>query len=190
MKKTSDSFFNCVMFFIFTILTIIAVLWGFGLLAIQNENSTIESIRQAFDENDIQIQIVLYGNYEAKESLLQSYELNSNALVALCIYPKPLDLDNKEIRNSFESAIERVELTEEQQIQIIRLNEYLFTKELLLSPNLTAEALVAICENPEPLNLKNKEVQDWFKAAIERTGLTKEQKSRIVNSKIQGMFLY
>ena len=177
----------CVMFFIFILLFYLSVL---PIFINYNEDLAIESIRQAFDENDIQIQIVLYGNLEAKESLLQSSELNSNALVALCIYPEPLNLYNKEIQNSFESAIERVELTEEQQIRIIRLNEYLFTKELLLSPNLTAEALVSMCETPGPLYLKNKEVQGWFKAAIERTELTKDQKSRIIRSKLKGMYLY
>lgn len=177
----------CVMFFIFILLFYLSVL---PIFINYNEDFAIESIRQAFDENDIQIQIVLYGNLEAKESLLQSSELNSNALVALCIYPEPLNLYNKEIQNSFESAIERVELTEEQQIRIIRLNEYLFTKELLLSPNLTAEALVSMCETPGPLYLKNKEVQGWFKAAIERTELTKDQKSRIIRSKLKGMYLY
>lgn len=169
---------------------LIIILLGIILFVRQDKLSAIASIRQAFDENDIQIQIVLYGNLESKESLLQSSELNSNALVALCIYPEPLNLYNKEIQNSFESAIERVELTEEQQIRIIRLNEYLFTKELLLSPNLTAEALVSMCETPGPLYLKNKEVQGWFKAAIERTELTKDQKSRIIKSKLKGMYLY
>ena len=55
---------------------------------------------------------------------------------------------------------------------------------------MTADGLVAVCENPEDLNLDNNTVQDWFKDAIERTELTAEQKALIAKSKIGGLGLF
>ena len=61
---------------------------------------------------------------------------------------------------------------------------------MLLSNNLTAEGLIAICEKPRGLDLNSPTVQKMFKNAIQRTELTEAQKVKIAKSKIQGLGLF
>ena len=143
-----------------------------------NDNAkkeVIAEIQQTLDQNDVQVLIAFGDNFDSKESLIQSSELHSDGLIALCTNPE---------------AIERTELTAEQQVQIAKIGEFAYNQALLLSTNLTAEGLVAICENPGTLNLKSTTVQKWFKEAIERTELTAEQQAQIAKSEIKGMGLF
>ncbi len=140
----------------------------------------IAEIQQTLNQNDIQVLTAFGDNFEAKKSLIQSSELHSDGLIALCTNPEPMYLDNDTVQSWFEEAIERTELTAEQQVQIIKIGEFAYNKILLLNTNLTAEGLVTICENPGTLNLDNDTVQSWFEEAIERTELTAEQQIQII----------
>lgn len=151
---------------------------------------TIGKIQQKLDKNDPQVIIALGNSFESKEALIKSSELNANGLIALCTKPSPMNMRNAEVQSWFIEAIERTELTAEQEVQIAKIGNFTYSKALLLKTNLTAEGLVAICENPVNLNLHNDEVKKWFREAIERTELTEEQKVRIAKSKIEGLGLY
>jgi len=158
-----------------------------------NDNAkkeVIAEIQQTLDQNDVQVLIAFGDNFDAKESLIQSSELHSDGLIALCTNPEPMNLKSNTVQKWFKEAIERTELTAEQQVQIVKIGEFAYNQALLLSTNLTAEGLVAICENPGTLNLDNDTVQSWFKEAIKRTELTAEQKAQIAKSKIQEMGLF
>lgn len=157
---------------------------------VNTEEEVIEEIQQTLDQNDVQVITAFGNNSEAKEALIQSSELHSNGLIALCINPEPMILGSGTVQKWFEEAIERTELTAEQQVQIAKLGKFAYSRALLLNPNLTAEGLVAVCESPDELNLKNRTVQKWFKEAIERTELTTEQQVQIAKSKIKGMGLF
>ena len=158
-----------------------------------NDNANkefIAEIQQTLDQNDAQVLTAFGDNFEAKKALIQSSELHSDGLIALCINPKPLNLKSAIVQDWFKEAIERTNLTTEQQVQIAKIGEFAYSKALLLSTNLTAEGLVAICENPGTLNLKSDIVQNWFKEAIGRTKLTAEQRVQIAKSELKGMGLF
>lgn len=155
-----------------------------------SKKKLIAEIQQTLNQNDAQVLIALGNNFEAKVELIRSSELNSDGLIALCTNPEPMNLNNKTVRNWFKDAIERTELTAEQEVEIARIGEFAYSQALLLSTNLTADGLVAVCENPGDLNLNNKTVQNWFKDAIKRTELTAEQKALIAKSKTGGLGLF
>ncbi len=144
------------------------------------KKDVIAEIQQTLNQNDGQVLIAFGDNFEEKENLIHSSELHSDGLIALCTNPFPMDLDNDIVQIWFKKAIKRTDLTAEQQVQIIKIGEFAYTKALLLSANLTAEGLVAICENPSPFNLDDDTVQSWFKEAIKRTNLTAEQQVQII----------
>ena len=151
----------------------------------------IEEIQQTLDPNDLQVLIAFGNNFEAKEELIHSSELSAEGLIALCIDPYPMNLNSTTVRGWFKEAIERVELTADQQVQIVKIGEYAYTTALLLSVNLKGEGLVAICENiPSKLNINSVTVKSWFKDAIKRTYLTEEQKIQIAKSEIGGIGLF
>lgn len=68
------------------------------------------------------------------------------------------------------------------QIAIAESDNFEAQKLLLKSPNLCAEALVILCEKSYRFNFKNREVQNWFEVAINRTKLTSKQEIRISES--------
>ena len=150
----------------------------------------IAEIQETLNQNDAQVLIAFGDNFEAKKGLIQSSELNSDGLIALYTNPEPMNLNNNTVQNWFKDAIERTELTAEQEVQIARIGKFAYNRALLLSTNLTADGLVAVCENPGGLNLNNNTVQNWFKDAIKRTELTAEQKALIAKSKIGGLGLF
>ncbi len=154
---------------------------------VNTEEEVIEEIQQTLDQNDVQVITAFGNNSEAKEALIQSSELHSNGLIALCINPEPMILGSGTVQKWFEEAIERTELTAEQQVQIARIGEFAYTRALLLSSKLTAEGLVAICETPKALNLNNNTIREWLRKAIERTELTAEQQVQIAKL---GKFAY
>ena len=84
------------------------------------EKNVIVEIQQTLDQNDIQVLIAFGDNFEAKMSLLQSLELHSDGLIALCTNPKPMNLWNNKVRKLFKEAIERTELTAEQKVKIAK----------------------------------------------------------------------
>ena len=56
------------------------------------DGKTIEEIQQTLDQNDSQVIIALGNNFEAKEGLIKSSELNGDGLIALCTKPEPISL--------------------------------------------------------------------------------------------------
>ena len=134
---------------------------------------------------EAQIAIAQGDNFEAKESLLKSKNLHSEALIALCNHPEPMNLENEEVQSWFKNAIKRTELTTKQQVQIAKIGNFVYNSALLLRDKLSAEGLLVICQKAEVFNLENEDVQSWFKNAIKRTELTAEQKAQIAKSKIK-----
>ena len=163
------------------LLVICLLLAGCGKNADNNtdKKSVIAEIQQTLNPDDTQVIIAFGDNFEAKKGLLQSSELHSEGLIALCINPAPLNLGSDTIQKWFKEAIERTELTAEQEVQIAKLGEFSYNRALLLRTNLSGDGLVAVCENPGSMNLGSDTVQKWFKEAIERTELTAEQEVQI-----------
>lgn len=65
------------------------------------------------------------------------------------------------------------------QVAMAETKNFEAQKHLLTSPDLCAEALVAICEKPANFNFENDTVERWFTNAINRTKLTPRQEIRI-----------
>ena len=136
-------------------------------------------IPQEFDRNDAQVLVAFGDNFEAKKGLIQSTELSSTGLVAICTNPRPLALENSEVQDWFKNAVAQTELSAEQEVEIAKMGKVAYARALLLDPSLTPEGLVAVCENSECLNLRNIEVQGWFLEAFMRTELTAEQEVKV-----------
>ena len=95
--------------------------------------------------------------------------LSADGLVAVCENPGSMNLRSDTIQKWFKEAIERTELTAEQEVQIAKLGEFSYNRALLLKTNLSGDGLVAVCEYPGSMNLRSNTIQKWFKEAIERT---------------------
>ena len=68
--------------------------------------------------NDAQVLVAFGDNFEAKKGLIQSTELSSTRLVAICTNPRPLALENSEVQEWFRNAVAQTELTAEQEVEI------------------------------------------------------------------------
>ena len=155
-----------------------------------DNKAVIAEIQQSLNQNDTQVLIAFGDNFEAKKGLIQSSELHSEGLIALCTNPEPMNLDNDTVQKWFNEAIARTELTADQEVQIAKIGEFCYNQALLLRTNLTGSGLVAVCENPGSMNLDNDTVQKWFNEAIERTELTADQEVLIAKSKVKGLGLF
>ena len=144
-----------------------------------NFNKKAEVGNEILNQENLQVKIALGDNYDAKVALLQSKELSSDGLVALCLYPEGLRLENLKIQHFYKEAIERTDLTVEQEVQIAKFDKYAYTKALLLRTRLSPEGLVAVCENPGEVSLRNNELEKMFREAIERVELNAEQEVQI-----------
>lgn len=69
--------------------------------------------------------------------------------------------------------------SESVQVAMAQTKNFEAQKYLLKFPDLSAEALVTICEKPSTFNFENDLVQRWFIDAINRTKLTSKQEIRI-----------
>ena len=154
------------------------------------KNLVIEHIEEKLNKHNVQVVIALGNNFEAKKNLLLSPKLNSDGLLALCINPEPLNIKNHTIQDYFKTAIKNAELSKEQQVQLAKIGEAIYSIGLLSNPHLTAEGLVAICEHSENLNLKNDTVLELFNNAINNTVLTEKQQIQIAESDIEGVGLF
>ena len=163
---------------IYGIMFLFVMLCFTGCSTTANKEDVLE-IPEEFDKNDTQVLIAFGDSYEAKKGLIQSTELSSDGLVALCTNPSPFVLENYEVQEWFRNAIAQTELTAEQEVKIAKMGKATYARALLLDPNLTPDGLVAVCENSKCLNLRNLEVQDWFRDAVARTELTAEQEVKI-----------
>ena len=83
-----------------------------------DNKSIIAEIQQTLNQNDTQVLIAFGDNFDAKEGLIQSSELHSEGLIALCTNPEPMNLNSDTVQKWFKEAIERTELTEEQKALI------------------------------------------------------------------------
>ncbi len=155
----------------------------------------IEGILQILDLSDEQVQIALGDSSDEKMQLLESSELHPNGLLALCI--KPLNLEDSTIQNLYEEAFDRIDLTEDQRVQIANLGNPLFSRFLLedyisLCPEgflfthrdpsgtrLGVEGLATICERSDGFDFNDPSVIELFDKAFNRLWLTEEQRVRI-----------
>lgn len=167
------------MAFLFIILLGIPSLFVYGNdISFWLKNDTIEEIQQTLDSEDVQVVTALGDNSKEKLRLLQSPNLNADGLIALCTNPDPLNIDNSQIQIIFAEAIERTELTSEQQVQIASIDEFVYSKGLLLKTDLSQEGLVEVCKNPGNIILDHQLIS-LFAQAMERAELTPEQEVEI-----------
>ena len=85
-----------------------------------DNKAVIAEIQQSLNQNDTQVLIAFGDNFEAKKGLIQSSELHSEGLIALCTNPEPMNLDNDTVQKWFNEAIERTELTADQEVLIAK----------------------------------------------------------------------
>lgn len=179
MKKAFEDFIILVIASLIALSIVLSISYFIFRASGRADGKTIKEIQQTLDQNDSQVIIALGNNFEAKEGLIKSSELNGDGLIALCTKPEPMNIDNSNIKNYFKKAIARTKLTPQQQVQIAKIGDSTYSKTLLLSNDLSAEALVEICKNTKVFNLNNTTVQGWFRDAINRTNLTAKQQVQI-----------
>ena len=175
-------------------LLIVAIIFGvigcgFRETRTYNEQKVQEVKTVLGDEND-QVHTAFYGNYEEKKDLIQSEELSSEGLVALCIYPYPMNLNSGIVQSWFYDAIILTDITPEDQVMIASFKDQLFSTALLLRDDLSSEGFVALCENSEVFDLKSKQVQKWFKSAYENIQFSEEELQEISNLNLDELELF
>ena len=80
-----------------------------------------------------------------KKDLLLSKNLTPDGLLALCANPIPMNIENNQVQKWFQDAFDRVNLSEEQQMLIVKLELTPYDKMLLKSSNLKVNTIVEIC---------------------------------------------
>ncbi len=126
-----------------------------------------------------EVRIAKFGRFPYSRGLLFRTKLTADGLIAVCETSGALNLLNEDVQNWYAEAIERTNLTAEQEVHIAKLGRFPYSRGLLFRTKLTADGLIAVCETPGDLNLQNEDVQNWFAEAIERTSLSVEQKNQI-----------
>lgn len=116
-------------------------------------------------------------------------DLTSDGLLALCANPIPMNIENNQVQKWFQDAFDRVNLSEEQQMLIARLELTPYDKMLLKSSNLKVNTIVEICNTYKELE-NNHTIKNSLKKAIKEANLNTEQKLQIAQSSVDGLGLY
>lgn len=149
--------------------------------SLDSKEAIISEIRDGFEKDSIQVAAASHDILDFKKNLLEYSQLNADGLMAICINPTPLNLENTEVQRWFKDAFERTALTAEQEVLIAKLCEPAYSYALLSKSDLTGDGLVAVCENPGNINLDNSNIKKLFEDAFERTTLTTEQEVQIAS---------
>lgn len=118
-----------------------------------------------------------------KKALILKDDLSATGLIELCKNPGNLNLDNDTVRRWYLNALNRIETSEKQQLQMVETGNFAILRALLLSKTLKREALVAISESPGTMNTNNETVWEWFENAVKRTELNVNQQVRMAEAK-------
>lgn len=132
---------------------------------------------------EVQIAMAETKNIQAQKFLLNFKELSGETLTVICERPANFNFDSDIVEDWFEKAIKKTKLTSQQQIRISRAGYFIMKKALLLKEDLTANALVELCQNSGRLNLDSDTVKWWYLNAINRTKPSEKQQLKIVDTK-------
>lgn len=128
------------------------------------------------------------GSSIVQETLLDYNGIDEEALVEICNNPCIPNIHYYAIRNSFISAIGDANLTVEQEIEIIKTEEYPMQLGVLLRKDLSAEALIYLLETNNKfnstLNLNQYKIKEYIAQQIVRLDLTLEQKEKLQSLEI------
>lgn len=158
-----------------------------------DNNSTGELkllIKAAETEEAMQYILARYNSYEhqmifakskkyiAQKVLIDSEELLPEAFVQLC-KDNEFNKASSTVYNSFNEAVKKLELTEEQQKEIIK-QHYTYQQMLLENKKLTPETYVILAENNK-LNYKNSTIEKLYKSEFERLNFNTDQRKRLID---------
>ena len=146
-------------------------------------------IRNIVNSNDVQVTIASKNNFDTKKDLLLSKDLTPDGLLAICANPIPMNIENNQVQKWFQDAFDRVNLSEEQQMLIVKLKLTPYDKMLLKSSNLKVNTIVEICNTYKQLK-KNHTIKNSLKKAIKGANLNSEHKLQIAQSSVDGLGLY
>lgn len=151
------------------------------------DNSTVEKwFSEAIQHTKLtaiqEIRISQCGEFIMKKALLLRENLTAAGLVELCENSGSLNLENSLVESWYSNKINKIPITEKQQLKIARTKKFTMHKILLLSPKLKGETLVEISQNPGKLNLENTTVWEWFEDAVERIPLTSRQQTQMAET--------
>ena len=113
--------------------------------AVLSIKHAICEIQNIVNSNDVQVTIASKNNFDTKKDLLLSKNLTPDELLALCANPIPMNIENNKVQKWFQDAFDRVNLSEEQQMLIVKLELTPYDKMLLKSSNLKVNTIVEIC---------------------------------------------
>lgn len=136
-----------------------------------------------------QLKIVETKKYSFLRALLLSDVLKAETLIAISEDPGNLNTESETVWSWFENAVNKTELSVEQQVRMAKLKNFASKRALLWSKHLVYEAFLVICQNPGTFNMENDTVQKHFRETTKRLlpTLNDEQKAELAKTKIKGV---
>lgn len=135
-----------------------------------------------------EVQIAKLNTWPFSWCLLNKSSLTSAGLIALCKNQGELDLNDKTNQELYIKHFKKTKLTPNQEVEIAKMGIFIYSKALLLKPDLSASGLIELCKNPGELQLANKNIRKYFIEAIKRTPLT--EKEQVILAKINSYSAY
>lgn len=147
------------------------------------DKQEVFEILERRDTKNLQLALAKSGSSIVQETLLDYNGLDEEALVEICNNPCIPNIHYYAIRDSIISAIGAAELTAEQEIEIVKTEEYPMQLGVLLRKDLSAEALIYLLDTNNKfnctLNLNQYQHKEYIAQQITGLDLTLEQKEKL-----------
>ena len=148
----------------------------------ENQQEVLEILERR-DSKNFQMALAKSDSSIVQETLLSYDGIYAEALVEICKNPCIPNIYYYAIRNSFISAIGDANLTVEQEIEIVKTEEYPMQLGVLCRQDLSVEALIYLLETNNKfnatLNLNQYRNKEYIVKQIARLDLTLEQKEKL-----------
>lgn len=147
----------------------------------------LKAVNRTKPSEEEQLEMVKTQNFAILRALLLSKELKPEALVAISKCPGNLNLDNDIVRKWFEDAVQRNELTDEQQVRMVKTNNFAAMRAILLNTNISYKAFLILCQNTKYFNMQSETVQRYFKNATRRlvSNISTAQKVELAKTNVE-----
>lgn len=147
------------------------------------DKQEVFEILERRDTKNFQLALAKSGSSIVQETLLDYNNLDEEALVEICNNPCISNIHYYAIRDSIISSIGDAKLTVEQEIAIVKTEEYPMQLGVLIRKDLSVEALIYLLETNNKfnytLNLNQYQHKEYIAQQITRMDLTLEQKEKL-----------
>lgn len=122
-------------------------------------------------------------------ALLLRSKINGTTMVQLCEKTGNLNLDSQTVWGMYEKAIRNCKLTPEEEVSMVRSNNFPAQRGLILKKDISYEAFLELCRKPNQFNMDHPLTNEYFRNAAKCLApkLTDVQKTELAKSRIESV---